>query len=274
MLGDCAMPRTFDFVMTEHAGWMPTAGGSHRVFVMPDGGRWLATVHEGVLRLDPLDRSTSAPVQDHFSLPKMLRTVPDLGQALRGLGTVIRLRNADLWDAIGTAIIRQVIRAGQSKRLYREFCSAYGEPVPLPRGDVYSLFPSPATVIGLGDHQFASIGMAFKCRPLKAAAAAYLDDGAEWHELAPRALAVKLQSVRHIGPWTAHAAVADWSNDWSLYPYSDLAVRTWAMRAAPSYNWPTEETAFGQTWRTLAGDQLCSLTLLTLAWGSQYGDIG
>ncbi|MGH4012583.1 MAG: hypothetical protein ACRDSL_01320 [Pseudonocardiaceae bacterium] len=204
----------------------------------------------------------------------VLSEVPELAIALKQLGTVVRFRNADLWDAIGTAIIRQVIRAGQSKKLYRAFCEAYGEHVSLPIGGSYALFPSPEIVLDLSDNQFSSIGMAFKRRPLKAAAEAHLEHSATWRELSPRALIDALQVVPRIGPWTAHAAVADWSNDWALYPYADLAVRTWAKRAAPSYDWPADEPAFGRVWRALAGDQLSSLTLLTLAWGSQHGDIG
>jgi DNA-3-methyladenine glycosylase II len=107
-----------------------------------------------------------------------------------------------------------------------------------------------------------------------AAAEAYREFGEKWRELEPAVLVDALQVVPRIGPWTARAAVADWANDWALYPYADLAVRTWARRAAPSYDWPADEPTFGQIWRTLAGDQLSSLTLLTLAWGSQHGDIG
>jgi DNA-3-methyladenine glycosylase II len=129
-------------------------------------------------------------------------------------------------------------------------------------------------VLGLSNDQFSSIGMAFKRRPLTAAAEAYLEQGTKWRELTPLALAGDLQTVPRVGPWTAHAAVADWSNDWSLYPYSDLAVRTWATRAAPSFDWPSDEPNFGRAWRALAGEHLSSLTLLTLAWGSQHGDTG
>jgi DNA-3-methyladenine glycosylase II len=268
------MHDAFDFMMTEHAAWRQANGCVQRVFVTPDGGRWLATLQDGKLMLDHLSGAEAEPVRDVFTLSKGLNTVPDLTAALRGLGSVVRFRNADLWDAIGTSIIRQVIRAGQSKKLYRAFCQAHGEQVGLPNGTTYALFPAPEIVLGLSDDQFSSLGMAFKRRPLKAAAEAYLEHGAKWRELAPDALITELQIVPRIGPWTAHAAVADWSNDWSLYPYADLAVRTWAKRAAPSYDWPADEPAFGQAWRALAGEHLCSLTLLTLAWGSQHGDIG
>jgi DNA-3-methyladenine glycosylase II len=264
----------FDFVMTEHAAWLPTGAGTQRVIIVPDGGRWLVGVERNTYALTAL-ADGAVPVHDVFTLPNdVAPEIPDLATALRRLGLVVRFRNADLWDAIGTAIIRQVIRAGQSKRLYWAFCKAYGERVGLPGGGTCALFPTPETVLRLSDDQFSSIGMAFKRRPLQAAAEAYLEQGAKWRELTPDVLATELQTVPRIGPWTANAAVADWSNDWSLYPYADLAVRTWAKRAAPGYDWPDDEPTFGRTWRSLAGEHLCSLTLLTLAWGSQHGDIG
>ncbi|WP_322777983.1 hypothetical protein [Frankia sp. Cas4] len=269
------MANAFDFVMTEHAAWLPTDDGWQRVFVSPDGGRWLATVQGGTFKLDALRNEMTTPAHDVFTLSNNVADkAPELATALRGLGSVLRFRNADLWDAISMAIIRQVIRAGQSKKLYRAFCEAYGERITLPNGGTYALFPTPETVLSLSSEQFSSIGMAFKRRPLMAAAEAYREQGAKWRELAPDTLIAELQTVPRIGPWTAHAAVADWSNDWSLYPYADLAVRTWAKRAAPSHDWPNDEPTFGQTWRALAGEHLCSLTLLTLAWGSQHGDIG
>jgi len=268
------MSSTFDFVMTEHPAWLQ-AGSYRRVLALPGSGRYLATVSGGQLMLHPLVDGSGEPTLDCFTLSNgMPSEVPELAAALGGLGTVVRFRNADLWDAIGTAIIRQVIRAGQSKKLYRTFCDTYGEHVELPSGGIHALFPSPEIVLHLTSEQCGSIGMAFKRRPLLAAAEAYLEHGTKWRELAPRALIDELQIVPRIGPWTAQAAVADWSNDWALYPYADLAVRTWATRAAPSYDWPTDESAFGRVWRALAGDHLSSLTLLTLAWGSHHGDIG
>ena len=263
-----------DLIMTEHAAWLPFDGGHRRVFASPGGARYLCVVSGRDVMMQPLTDGAE-PVSDAFSLvPGTLGEVPELAAELDSLGTVMRFRNPDLWDAIGTAIIRQVIRAGQSKKLYRAFCESYGEQVSLPSGGSYALFPTPETVLDLTDEQFSSIGMAFKRRPLVAAAAAYLEYGEKWRDLSPHALIDELQSVPRIGPWTAQAAVADWSNDWALYPYADLAVRTWATRAASSYVWPTDEPTFGDTWRALADDQLSTITLLTLAWGSRHGDIG
>jgi DNA-3-methyladenine glycosylase II len=269
------MQQTPDFVMTEHAAWLPAQGATRRVFARPDGSRWLVQVAGAVVTLDPLTPDADELAVDVFTLSDGLAgPASELVTALGRLGAVARFRNANLWDAVGTAIIRQVIRAAQAKKLYRAFCETYGERVTLSNGGSYPLFPAPEEVLGLSDEQFASVGMAFKRGALRNAANAYLEHGEKWRELTPLALTHELQSVPRIGPWTAHAAVADYSNDWSLYPYADLAVRTWAKRAAPSYAWPDDEPSFGRTWRALAGEHLSSLTLLTLAWGSQHGDIG
>jgi DNA-3-methyladenine glycosylase II len=139
-------------------------------------------------------------------------------------------------------------------------------------GDGYALFPDAETVLELSDEAFAFPRSAFKRRPLQAAAEAYLRHGTQWRALPSAALVSKLQQVPRIGAWTAGVAVADFSNDFACYPYADLAVRTWAKRAAPSYDWPDNEKAFDQLWRELAGDRLAALTLLTLAWGSRYGN--
>src|SRR5260370_477136 len=86
------MNDTFDFVMTDHAGWLPASAGRHRVFVTAGGGRWLATAHDGMVTLHPLAPGP-APVLDVFTLPAgPLTAAPDLVTALRGLGSRGRFR--------------------------------------------------------------------------------------------------------------------------------------------------------------------------------------
>ncbi len=263
------------FVMTEHPSWRLVAGTQVRVLTTDNGGVWLAEVGTRGAALTALQAVGRKPRADTFSLAGgSIVDTPGLLPALQPLGTVARYRNPSLWDALATAIIRQVIRAAQAKKLYRAFCDAYGERAALPGDRSYMVFPRPQTVLALTADQFGSVGMAFKRRPLQRAAEAFISDGEAWARLSPAVLDKQLQTVPGIGAWTAGAAVADWSNDWSLYPYADLAVRTWAKRAAPSFAWPTDEPAFGRLWQALAGDQLSTLTLLTLAWGSQHGDIG
>ena len=271
------MSETFRSVITEHAAWRSTERGRYRVFALPDGGQWLVRANGSELLSLPLVASSGEPRFDAFTLLRSevaTTEVLELFSALAGLGTVARFRTSDLWEAIATAIIRQVVRALHAKRLYQDFCQAHGQPVTHLNGEGYALFPAAETVLSLHDEQFASVGLTFKRRPLRSAAEAYLKHEAHWREMPPDVLVQELQRIPRIGPWTAGAAVADYSNDFTNYPYADMAVRTWAKRAAPSYPWPESEQAFGRLWQRLAGDQLATLTLLTLAWGSQHGDTG
>jgi DNA-3-methyladenine glycosylase II len=194
-----------------------------------------------------------------------------LRNSLTRVGAVTRWRTPDLWDAIATAIIRQVIRADQARLLHHRFRAAYGRRVASPHGDAH-LMPDAVMVANLPTEAFTSLGLSFKRRPLQDAAAAYLEQGAKWSELPPAQLVKELQTVPRIGPWTAGAAVADFSHDWTLYPYGDLAVRKWAAAAAPDVEWPNNEAGFAANWRKIAGDQLGPLTLFTLAWGASHGN--
>jgi DNA-3-methyladenine glycosylase II len=201
--------------------------------------------------------------------PTGLAGTDGVAVALREAGPVARLRNPDLWDALSTSIMRQVIRASQARKLYRTFSQEHGEPVITTAGTVH-LFPSPDAVLGLPDEEFARLGLAFKRQPLRAAAESYLELGPKWLTLDPPQLLTEIQSVPRIGPWTAGATVADITNNYRLYPFADLAVRTWAKHLVTGRRWPDTEPEFAHLWQRLAADQLSDWTLLTLAWGVRY----
>lgn len=194
-----------------------------------------------------------------------------LRRALRGLGPVGRWASPSLWDAVATAIIRQVIRADQARLQHQRLRRAHGPAIQTPHGVTHAL-PSPKTVTELRSPDFKRLGMAFKATPLLHAASAYVEHGATWSTLPPAQLVNELQMVPRIGPWTAGAAVADFTHDWSLYPHGDLAVRTWAKTAAPDTAWPTTETEFAEHWRTITGRHLGLATLLILAWGAHHAE--
>lgn len=253
-------------LMHEHPAWSGRDGVWLRVF--GSANHWGAAAITG----ENWSLHGPAPLNPQVTeLPELPPAVPaSLACSLTGMGAVVRWRTHDLWEAIATAIIRQVIRADQARRLHDRFRTAHGTPVQTPHGTGY-LIPDAATVAGLPAEGFTSLGMAFKRRPLQTAAAAYLELGAKWAELAPARLVEELQTVPRIGPWTAGAAAADFTHDWTLYPYGDLAVRKWAAVAAPDITWPTTEQEFAARWRRIAGNQLGPLTLFTLAWGAHHG---
>ena len=252
-------------VMHENPAWSLQDGAWLRAFSAdPDsvaivsGGGWHAC-------------GPGAPTPQEFNLGTLPDSVPTwLARNLAAMGRVTRFPTPNLWEALATAIIRQVIRADQARLLHHKFRAAHGRRVATAHGDAY-LMPDAATVADLPPGAFASLGMRFKCRPLQAAAAAYLEQGAKWRELPPARMVEELQAVPRVGPWTAGAAVADFTHDWTLYPHGDLAVRKWAALAAPDVDWPTDDAAFATRWRRIAGDQLGTLTLFTLAWGANHG---
>jgi DNA-3-methyladenine glycosylase II len=218
------MSETFRSVITEHAAWRITERGRYRVFALPDGGQWLIRVNGCEVLSCPLVASSGEPRFDVFALPRpgmAGREAPELLSALTALGAIARFRTSDLWEAIATTIFRQVVRAPHAKRLYRDFCQAHGQRVTHLNGEAYALFPTAETVLGLHDEQLASAGLTFKRQPLRAAAEAYLKHEAHWRALPSHVLAQELQCIPRIGPWTAGAAVADYTNDFTHYPYTD-----------------------------------------------------
>jgi DNA-3-methyladenine glycosylase II len=260
-------------LMLDHPSWLISEDGTTHRVVRSAGSVWSITgsaaadsgwhVHAAFVAGDG-----PAPILEIID-SNTVTGRDAVARALRQAGPVARLRNPDLWNTLATAIIRQVIRAGQARKLYRAFCQEHGDPVTTAAGTGW-LFPTPQIVLDLPDEEFTRLGMAFKRPPLQAAAEAYLTHAETWATLPPATLLAEVQQVPRIGPWTAGAAVADLSNDFSLYPFADLAVRTWAARLVPDLHWPDKEPEFAAVWQKQAGKQLSERTLLTLAFGVRH----
>ncbi len=260
-------------LMLDHPSWLTSDDGTAYRVVRSASSVWSLTGSPAAddgwrVQAVRADGDGPAPVLE-VTDPATVTGRDAVARALRKAGPVARLRNPDLWDALATGIIRQVIRAGQARKLYRAFCQQHGDPVTTPVGTGW-LFPTPQVVLDLPDEEFARLGLAFKRRPLQAAAEAYLKHAVTWATLPPATLLAEVQQVPRIGPWTAGAAVADLSNDFSLYPFADLAVRTWATLLVPDLQWPGKEPEFAVVWHAQAGSQLSARTLLTLAFGVRH----
>lgn len=260
---------SYSAVMTDHPAWTPDGTACVRAFPCCHDKHALTRTDGSSLEWCCPEASASGPVPETFALTDAAALPPELGKALASLGSVARFRNPSLWDALGTAIIRQVVRAAQAQRQYRAFCAAYGDQVRCGQAMAW-LFPSPEAVLKLDDDHFADVGLGFKRHALRAAASAFLTHESAWVHMPAADLAADLRTVPRVGPWTAGAAIADWSNDFAAYPCGDLAIRTWAAHMAPPITWPDDEPAFQQYWQELAGDHLAELTLLTLAWGDRH----
>jgi hypothetical protein len=256
-------------LMTDHPAWDNMPSGDAARAVRTTAGIWIARCGVNGLQLSRAAGGGDAPAVTAAAASDLPGSVPGpLAAALGSLGTVWRLANPWLWDALTTAILRQVVRAGQARILYRRWCQAHGTAAEGTAGRLM-LAPGPRTVLTLADDAFTAAGAAFHRGVLKAAAAVYLDSEAAWAALDPPGLADVLEAIPRVGPWTAQAAAADYTGDFSVYPHGDLAVRTWARRAAPDVTWPGSARDFEAMWRAFASTphQLHCLTLLTLSWG-------
>lgn len=241
--------------LCEHPAW----NDGCRLVCTPNGASVAKADTDGIALSRP------GPVIDVYDPAELSAAAPArLRRGLEPCGPVARLRTPDLWEAVATAIIRQVIRADQARLMYQRFTGTYGKPVEDGR-----IFPPTEVVLSLGDGAFAELGMAFKRDPLRAAAQAVLDCGEKWAQSSPLELVDELQSIPRIGPWTAGAAVADATGDFSIYPYGDMAVRKYARQAFPDLELPDQEAAFAARWSSYSAtpSELSVLTALTLALG-------
>lgn len=181
-----------------------------------------------------------------------------------GYDTICRFNNGSLWNSIGSNIIRQVIRAGHAKKMYKTFCERAGERIIISKQFPYHLFPTPEKVLSLSDEDYAMMGMSFKKEPLKNAAKFILENEDLLNSSNPSELAEILQTVKRIGPWTTAATLAEFTNDWSLYPYADAAIRFYAKEAKPSHKWPESDNDFILEINTLSESYGLSDTIVTL----------
>ncbi|MFI5758112.1 hypothetical protein [Streptomyces sp. NPDC051569] len=259
---------------TDHPGWHSDADGARARVVRTACGLWVLSFDDQQgLRVDCLEGTEDVKPAflstDPAHLPQT--APPALRSGLDELGVTQRLANPWLWDAITTAILRQVVRADQARKLYRAWCSAYGTVVDGPFGKL-AVAPAHATVMALADESFAAIGAKFHRTALQAAAEYYERHHESWEGANAADLSVALTAIPRIGPWTARAAAADFTGDFSIYPHDDLAVRTWAAQIAPAYPWPgKKDKSFGPLWTGWAGPDrtaLHTLTLATLTWGA------
>jgi DNA-3-methyladenine glycosylase II len=195
----------------DHPAWAAGPDEHPARVVLHRGEPWLITCDGVGLHRHPLtDTTVEAPPIGHAfatDLPEHAEATPLVAE-LATLGTVARVPNPWLWDAITTAILRQVVRAEQARKVYRRWCATHGRTLETPAGAL-SLPPDPATVLGLPDEAFAATGTRFHRTALRAAASAYTLRHEEWEQLPADDLVKALEEVERIGPWTASAAVAD-----------------------------------------------------------------
>ena len=188
---------------------------------------------------------------------------PSIRQNLAKLDGLQRLDAGAAWEALGTAVIRQVIRAGQARKVWHQLAVVLAKP-----DDPIGRFPSAERFLAASEPELAQAGLGFKIRTLRTVAEACQSEQHRWDRLDPIELHDDWLAVPGIGPWSAGAAIADLRNAWQLYPHDDLAVRTWATRAFPELHIPTDRQPFLRLWNDWAGGAPGTLTVLTLGWSA------
>lgn len=205
-------------------------------------------------------------VFDPETLPEPFRSLPPI----RGCGRVQRLRNPDLWDALLPPILQYRSRTFERVRRYRRLCSAYGETIPTARSAV-PLPPRPETVRDFDDAAFGRIGVPLHLADrLRTVANEFVDRTDFWLTLPPAELFDALQDVSYVGKWTAAAATADLTNDFSFYPRSDFTTAgRWEQFTQESEGRLTAYD-FECAWQSMCQEQKSTLTALSVDWKTRH----
>jgi len=259
-------------VACDHPGWQDGPDGRQvRLLVGDDASAavLVADRAEAGFTLVPLAGELLPRIShvDPAALPATSAAAVAARDRLSHWGAVARVATPSLWEAIGTAVVRQVIRASQARILLHAIREHQGEPMDTPFGRLYS-FPCAEDVLSLPAESFSRLGLAFKAPHLRAAAAAYLRSADSWRNCSPAELRSQLLEVPYIGEWTAGVVVSDYLNDFSAYPTGDLAVRHWARSLVPSEPWPLDEKAFRLRWQGFTQPMPAEWTMTILAWGA------
>lgn len=211
-------------------------------------------------RLAQLFIALPLPQEALMVLPETLAT------RFRSQMPLTHMASPSLGEAVIKAVIRQVISASHARRLLHRFLTVWGPS--LFDGETHSYgFPSLKQIAQLSSESLQAEGLGYKSRLLPRIASDLLEQHIEQQmtHLSHEALVERLQQVKGIGRWTARVAVCDVTGDWSVYPFEDLAVRTWAARLWPEYAWPKNEKDFLSAWKEVNGIYAGVVTFYLLA---------
>lgn len=249
-------------------GWfrlLPFAGAEIDIRVCPSGiVLWQSSV---VLTNEEVQRYLQ-----RLFLPKPLTDaalthVPaNLASRFLASAPLTHIASASLGEAVIKAVIRQVITASHARKLIQTLVIHAGSRIERDGNTTYG-FPSLEVIAHLAPDDLRSWGFGYKAKLLPRIARDLLEQRAEeqMRLFSPKEAIVFLQQVKGIGRWTAHVAVCDVTGDWSVYPFEDLAVRTWARKLWPERVWPQEERAFLAIWQEVNGPHTGLITCYLLA---------
>ena len=147
--------------------------------------------------------------------------------------------------------------------MYRKLCETHGTKVDTKAGPTH-LVPRPEVVLTLTDEELIALGMRSRVNSLRTAAHAYLTHADVWRNLSAVELFADLQTVRHVGRWTAGAVVADVTNDFSYYSFSGEPVYARWRELFTALGTDLPEHHFKDIWTNLDRNQLSTLVALLL----------
>lgn len=243
-------------VMTDHPSWLTGAEVKHRCWKLPDD-----RIQEAHITLEGV-WANGSPSDD---VPQVVGGVDAYGPGGNGQEenlVVYRWATTDLWDAVAAGIVRQVIRADQARKLFTTAAKELGDEL----GTGFRSFPSAEKILALPSQKFIDCGLAFQIPKLRTAAEWFQSRDVTTSEL--EVLSKELGSISGIGPWSVGVILSDISNDFSWYPYDDLAVRRGAQRLWPQHGFSDAPGSFARQWEEFADGHLAALTAVALSGSS------
>lgn len=184
------------------------------------------------------------------------------------IAPLVHIASASLGEAVIKAILRQVITASHARKLLNRFIVQFGQRQ-THNGTAFYGFPSLYVIANLSVNELTSYGFGFKAKVIPNVARTILEAHLEERvdQVPSDAALTLLLDLKGVGNWSARVALCDLMGDWFLYPFEDLAVKTWATRLWPEGNWPMQASDFCQAWQERNGHYTSIITFYLLSLG-------
>jgi len=107
-------------IMRDHPAWITTDNGVARV-MCSGASTWLVTCSPCAsdVEMTVVDGPRDGPAPELVRVDMPMLVDSELGSALAPLVPLLRIRNTSLWDAIGAAVLRQVIKSERARTTYQ-----------------------------------------------------------------------------------------------------------------------------------------------------------
>jgi len=258
-----------------HPGYFDLQANWYRLISVDRNIVTIMVSPEGCIQWSCEEAVEDARVQDvvnrlliSMPLPQIVeKQLPrELEARFRSLHPLVHVGSLSLGEAVIKAVIRQVITANHAKKLTDALIRHYGTRH-VHAGRAYYDFPTLEALARIPLEDLQAEGLGFKAKVVRGAACSMLENDLEAKiaTSTPEEALAMLTSIKGIGRWTAHIALCDVLADWSLYPFEDLAVRTWARKLWGDVQWPSNEHTFAALWQHMHGEHTGIVTFYLLS---------